>query len=113
MHAFAEDDGSYRMRGPNAVIHQPMRLKIMAVLNTLGANAALQFTCLRTRVGATDGNLSTHLERLEKAGYIVIEKGFIGKKPQTCVRLTLSGRRAYAHHVTYLREILDAGLPPA
>ena len=97
------------MSGLNEVIHQAMRLKIMAALNVLGPEAALEFTRLRTLVGATDGNLGAHLETLEKAGYIAIEKRFVGRKPQTRVKPTPSGRRAFAEHVAYLREILDGG----
>lgn len=97
------------MSGLNEVIHQAMRLKIMAALNVLGADAALEFTRLKALVGATDGNLGAHLDTLEKAGYIAIEKRFVGKKPQTRIKPTSSGRRAFAEHVAYLREILDGG----
>jgi DNA-binding MarR family transcriptional regulator len=85
-----------------------MRLKIMAALNVLPAEVALEFTRLKGLVNATDGNLGAHLETLERAGYVGIEKLFVGKKPQTRVKATPSGRRAFAEHVAYLREILDA-----
>jgi DNA-binding MarR family transcriptional regulator len=97
------------MSGLNDVIHQAMRLKIMAALNVLGPDHALEFTRLKTLVGATDGNLGAHLDTLEKAGYIAIEKLFVGKKPQTRIKPTPAGRRAFAEHVAYLREILDGG----
>ena len=96
------------MSGINEIIHQAMRLKIMAALNALAAtSAAIEFTRLKELVGATDGNLGAHLETLEKAGYIVIEKRFEKRKPQTRVRMSPAGRRAFAEHVAYLREILD------
>ncbi len=96
------------MSGSNEIIHQAMRLKIMAALNALAPrNAAIEFTLLKALVGATDGNLGAHLETLEKAGYIVIEKRFEDRKPQTRVRMSPAGRRAFAEHVAYLREILD------
>jgi DNA-binding MarR family transcriptional regulator len=96
------------MTGGNDVIHQAMRLKIMAALNTLTSKtSAIEFTRLKTLVGATDGNLGAHLDTLEKAGYVVIEKRFEDRKPQTRVRMSPSGRRAFAEHVAYLREILD------
>ena len=96
------------MSGSNEIIHQSMRLKIMAVLNALAPRAAeIEFTRLKGLVGATDGNLGAHLETLEKAGYIVIEKRFENRKPQTRVRMSPAGRRAFAEHVAYLREILD------
>ena len=79
-----------------------------AALNALGSrSASIEFTRLKALVGATDGNLGAHLETLEKAGYIVIEKRFEDRKPQTRVRMSPAGRRAFAEHVAYLREIID------
>ena len=101
------------MSGPNEVIHQSVRLKIMAALNVLTADAALEFTRLKSLANATDGNLGAHLDTLERAGYVAIEKLFVGKKPQTRIRVTPAGRRAFAEHVAYLREILDNGATPA
>lgn len=95
------------MSGGNEIIHQATRLKIMAALNVLGPEAALEFTRLKALVDATDGNLGAHLETLEKAGYVAIEKRFVEKKPQTRVKATRTGRRAFAAHVAYLRDILD------
>jgi len=100
------------MSGLNEVIHQAVRLKIMAALNVLSPETALEFTRLKSLVGATDGNLGAHLDTLEKAGYVAIEKRFVGKKPQTRIRPTPAGRRAFAEHVAYLREIIDTGPTP-
>jgi DNA-binding MarR family transcriptional regulator len=94
--------------GPNEIIHQSVRLKIMAALNTLAPRReAIEFTRLKALVGATDGNLGSHLDTLSNAGYIAVEKRFENRKPQTRVSLTPAGRRAFAEHVAYLREILD------
>jgi DNA-binding MarR family transcriptional regulator len=93
----------------NEIIHQSMRLKIMAALNVLPPDRALEFTRLKALVDATDGNLGAHLDTLEKAGYVGIEKLFVGKRPQTRVKATRAGRRAFAEHIAYLREILDGG----
>jgi DNA-binding MarR family transcriptional regulator len=92
----------------DTLIHQPLRLKIMAALNTLGAREAMEFIRLRNVVQATDGNLGAHLSTLEQAGYVRIEKDFVGKKPRTRVTMTREGRRALIQHVTYLRDILDS-----
>jgi len=91
----------------NDLIHQPLRLKIMAALNGLVARESMDFTRLRSVVEATDGNLGAHLSKLEDVGYITIEKDFIDKKPRTRVALTREGRKALVAHVTYLRDILD------
>lgn len=96
------------MNEPNEIIHQSMRLKIMSALNVLGPNAAMEFIRLKKLLGATDGNLGAHLDTLEKAGYVAIEKRFVGKKPQTRVKTTAEGRRAFAAHVAYLRHILES-----
>src|SRR5947209_8852331 len=99
------------MSGANEIIHQAMRLKIMAALNTIAVKqAAIEFTRLKALVGATDGNLGAHLDTLEKAGFIVIEKRFADRKPQTRIRMSPAGRRAFAEHVAYLREIIDGAM---
>ena len=90
------------------IIHQSMRLKIMAALNMLDRNDWLEFTKLRTMLETTDGNLGAHLETLSKANYVTIDKRFEGKRPQTRVRATNTGRKAFADHVAYLRDILDS-----
>jgi hypothetical protein len=94
----------------NDFIHQPVRLRIMAALNALPTGEALEFIRLKAIVGATDGNLGAHLAMLEQAAYVTIAKDFNGKKPRTRVAMTRGGRRAFAQHVAYLRDIL-AGDP--
>jgi DNA-binding MarR family transcriptional regulator len=93
--------------GPNEVIHQSMRLRIMAALATPLPDVTIEFARLKALVEATDGNLGAHLETLERAGYVAVEKRFVGKKPQTRITATPAGRRAFAEHVAYLRDILD------
>jgi DNA-binding MarR family transcriptional regulator len=97
------------MTDGNPIIHQATRLKIMASLNKLAPDAALDFTRLKGILETTDGNLGTHLDALEKAAYITIEKLFEARKPRTRVKATAAGRRAFAEHVAYLREIIDSG----
>lgn len=88
------------------LIHQPVRLRIMAALAALPRGASIEFTALRDMLGVTDGNLSTHLTKLEEANYIRVEKTFIGRRPKTFVVITEKGRRAFAEHIAALREIL-------
>jgi DNA-binding MarR family transcriptional regulator len=97
------------MSGANEIIHQSVRLKIMAVLNALRPQReAIEFTRLKALVGATDGNLGSHIDTLVKAGYVAVDKRFENRKPQTRVSMTVAGRRAFAEHVAYLREMLDS-----
>jgi DNA-binding MarR family transcriptional regulator len=90
------------------IIHQPLRLRIMAALNALPLGTGLEFARLKKLTGATDGNLGAHIETLAKAGYVGVEKAFVGRKPQTTVTATAAGRRAFARHVATLQEIIAA-----
>jgi len=83
-------DGS--MSDLDRVIHEPGRLRIAALLS--GAKEA-DFLFLQRETGLTKGNLSSHLMKLEEAGYVEIEKAFRGKIPLTIVRLTPQGRAAF------------------
>ncbi|HMK80116.1 MAG TPA: transcriptional regulator [Xanthobacteraceae bacterium] len=89
------------------IIHQPVRLRIMATLSALPDGERIEFTRLKAILNATDGNLGAHLTTLENAGYVAIEKDFVAKKPRTRVAMTRAGRAAFARHVTYLRDIID------
>ena len=90
------------------IIHQPLRLRIMAELNVLPSGTGLEFSRLKKLTGATDGNLGAHIETLAKAGYVAVEKAFVGKKPQTRVTATAAGRGAFARHVACLKEIIES-----
>jgi len=92
----------------DGIIHQPLRLRIMAALNVLPVTTGLDFPELKKLTGATDGNLGAHIETLSKAGYVGVEKAFVGKKPRTTVTATAAGRGAFARHVAMLREIIAA-----
>ena len=88
------------------LIHEPARLMIVMILE--GAGEA-DFLYLQREGGFTQGNLSSHLAKLEEAGYVEIEKKFKGKLPLTVCRLTPSGRAAFAG---YSAKLLGA-LGPA
>src|ERR1700733_7973878 len=90
------------------IIHQPLRLKIMAALNALPAGAGLEFSRLKKLTGATDGNLGAHIEKRGKAGFGGGDKAFGGKGPQPRVTATAGGRGAFARHVATLQEIIAA-----
>lgn len=98
------------MDGPDEIIHQSMRLRICAALNALPNGEQLEFNTLKSALGATDGNLATHLNALEKAAYIAVQKDFVGKKTRTRIALTRTGRKAFDKHVAYLKDLLDGGV---
>lgn len=93
------------MAGLDELIHQPVRLRIMAALVTPTSGRA-EFTSLRDLLALTDGNLGAHLRKLEEAGYVVTRKAFVARKPRTYVEATEGGRRAFADHVAALADIL-------
>ena len=87
----------------NKLIHEPARLAIMAVLS---ATDAVDFKYLMTSTELTKGNLSSHLAKLETAGYVAIEKRFIGKIPNTVVRLTPVGRTEFDIYLKNIRKVM-------
>ena len=95
------------MAAPDEVIHQPIRLRIMAALNALPNSVGLEFSRLKKLTGATDGNLGAHIDHLTRAGYVEATKAFVGRRPRTTVKATPSGRAAFARHVAFLKEIIS------
>ncbi len=95
------------------LIHQPLRLQIMASLVALGMDEQVEFTYLRNLLKATDGNLGAHLAKLEEAGYIRIEKTFVERKPRTFLGATGKGRDAFVGHVAALHKILQGARGPS
>jgi len=89
------------------IIHGKLRL---ALLSLLAAAEEADFTWLREKTGATDGNLGAQLLKLEEAGYIAVEKRFHLRKPQTLYRMTAAGRAALAKYIAALKELLGNAL---
>jgi len=87
----------------NTVIHSRVRLAIMSILIS---SKEVDFTFLKKSTDTTDGNLSTHLSKLEEVGFIYIKKTFRGKKPLTTVLLTDKGKEAFREYVLTLEQIL-------
>lgn len=86
------------------VVHAPARLMVLTYLYVVDS-ADVVF--LRGMTGLTWGNLSTHLSKLEEAGYVAIEKGFRGKKPHTMVKLTEEGRLAFRNYKRRMQQLFD------
>jgi len=97
-----------QLQEPNSaidrLIHEPSRYTLMAYLYVVEAADSL---FLLRQTGMTWGNLSAHLGKLEAAGYVVIEKEFLGKKPHTTVRLTDEGRNAFEEYRRKMKRVLD------
>ena len=91
------------------VIHAQARLRIVATLATLDPDDQITFPRLQELLDFTAGNLSTHLRRLEEAGYIAVQKTHRGRRPVTYVALTRQGRRAFEDYTEALRAVLGAG----
>jgi DNA-binding MarR family transcriptional regulator len=90
----------------NEIIHQPVRLRIMAALVSLDTGNEVDFTYLRDLLEVTDGNLGAHLRKLEEAGYINIDKTFVDRKPRSYISATSQGRQVFQEHVEALEAIL-------
>ena len=84
------------------IIHEPARLRIMMILSGLDK---ADFNFIVSTLEMTRGNLSSHMDRLEQAGYIKILKSFNGKMPQTNYRLTQKGVKAQSKYWANLDEI--------
>ena len=86
------------------LVHEPARL---ALLSRLYMAESADFVYLMRRTGLTQGNLSSHLTKLEAATYVEISKGYSGKRPQTTIRMTARGRKAFETYLTQMRDTLD------
>jgi DNA-binding transcriptional ArsR family regulator len=96
------------MANPDEIIHQSLRLRIMAALYAARDGDPIEFGRLKALIEATDGNLGSHLATLEGAGYLRLEKEFVGKKPRTRAAITRAGAAAFLEHTAYLRSLIDS-----
>ena len=95
----------YDHRHLDPLIHSRIRLSILAVL--IGVEDA-EFTYLREQVKTTDGNLGAHLRKLENAGYVLVSRSFVDRRPITRYRLTEEGRAALGDYVDSLERLLHS-----
>ena len=89
------------------LVHEPARLTLLSHLYVVEAT---DFVFLMGQTGLTQGNLSSHLSKLEAAGYVGITKEFVGKRPRSLIELTPAGRQAFRRYVARMRQAL-AELP--
>lgn len=91
----------------NETIHQSTRLRIMTMLAGQPETDRLAYGFIQQTLDLTGGNLTTHLRKLEDAGYLVIAKEFEGVKPRTWIQATQTGRRAFAEYLANLERALN------
>lgn len=87
----------------NKAFDHRIRLGIMSVLMV---NESADFKELKELLGATDGNLASHTKALEKAAYIIVNKSFIGRKPNTSYTASRKGKQAFKKHIEALEKLI-------
>jgi predicted ArsR family transcriptional regulator len=100
----ADRGAPYAYDGLDRIFHERARLGIVTSL--AGRSEGLSFTSLKSLCGLTDGNLARHLQVLEEAGFVRIDKGHEGGRPQTTCRLTDEGRARFAAYLEVLEQVL-------
>lgn len=86
------------------LLHSQLRLAVMSLL--IGVESA-EFVFIKEKTGATAGNLSVQIDKLSKADYIAVEKGFKGKKPLTTCKITAKGQTAFETYVNTLKQYIN------
>jgi len=94
----------YAYAGLDRVIHERARLSVLTSLARYPKG--LRFNDLKSLCGLTDGNLSRHMQVLQEAGLVDVEKSFEHNRPQTTCRLTAEGHRRYADYLTVLEQVV-------
>ena len=97
-------EAPFAYHGLDRIFHEKARLGIVSSL--IGYSGGLAFSELKSLCGLTDGNLSRHLQVLEEAAYVDIEKGFDGKRPYTRCRLSNEGRARFSDYLGVLEQVL-------
>ena len=92
------------MKELDPMLHSQLRLALMSILMHV---EEADFVYLKEKTFSTAGNLSVQLDKLSTAGYIAVEKGFVGKKTRTVCRVTEIGRKAFEAYVTDLKKMLN------
>ncbi len=78
----------------------------LGIMSALMVNEHLDFNDLKELLGVTDGNLASHLKSLEKSKYIIYQKSFIGRKPNTTYSATTVGKNAFKKHINAIEQLL-------
>ncbi|MBN2148418.1 MAG: transcriptional regulator [Anaerolineales bacterium] len=99
-----DDPELHPLAGLDQIIHAPARLMVLTYLYVV---ESVDYVFLMRLTGLTWGNLATHLNKLEEAGYVEIIKTYKGKKPQSILRMTEQGRAAFRAYKKELQQVLD------
>ena len=99
-----ENENLQQLPDIDRVIHEPARLKIMAYLYVV---ESADFLFLMRQTGLTRGNLSSHMSKLEAAGYVEVEKEFVAKIPRTMLKLTEMGREAFQKYRQSMKQLFE------
>jgi DNA-binding HxlR family transcriptional regulator len=95
------------MKNPIEQLNKTFDSRIrLGIMSTLFVNARINFNELKELIQVTDGNLASHLKTLEDAGYIKVEKGFIGRKTNTTYAITKAGEKAFKAHMDALEKMI-------
>lgn len=90
-------------------LHKAFESRVrLGIMSALAVNDSLDFTSLKEFLDVTDGNLATHIKKLEKEGFIEVEKTFIDNKPNTSYFMTKEGRKAFEEHLKALETIINS-----
>lgn len=92
------------MKELNPLLHSQLRLAVMSILMNV---EEADFVYLREKTESTAGNLSVQLDKLSSAGYISVEKGFVGKRTRTTCQITEEGRKAFEEYVDALKQYIN------
>lgn len=90
-------------------LHKAFESRVrLGIMSALAVNDALDFTSLKEYLGVTDGNLATHLKKLENEAFIQVDKSFVDNKPNTSYSMTPQGKKAFNEHLNVLETIINA-----
>lgn len=92
------------MKELDPLLHSQLRLAVMSILMSV---EEADFVYLKEKTEATAGNLSVQIEKLSNAGYIIVEKGFSGRKPRTVCRISDTGLKAFEDYVDALKTYIN------
>ncbi|MAL17121.1 MAG: transcriptional regulator [Balneola sp.] len=90
-------------------LHKAFESRVrLGIMSALAVNDSLDFSALKEFLGVTDGNLATHIKKLEKEGFVSVEKSFIDNKPNTKYEMTAEGKAAFDDYLSLMEKIINA-----